>query len=151
MDCGRCYSVHAIWATAARVWGSQAWGWPKCHGQHDTFSSPRFEQPRFRANIVSFGSGTIPWAPSIIKTFVLMVPMPFSPCHGHGKAQYSNPVDTRSTHAVLIPYCNPSVRTLLGNRMKVFFLPGQSISNSMLDLFFRFVSLPRNKFMTASL
>ena len=53
------------WARA-QAW-AQAWAWPKCHGPHGIFSSPGSELILFRAERVCWGSGSMPWASSMVK------------------------------------------------------------------------------------
>ena len=51
--------VRQLWA------GAQAWARPKCHGPHCIFSSPGSELIPFRAEMVIWGGGGMPWAPSM--------------------------------------------------------------------------------------
>ena len=44
-----------------------AWAGPKCHGPHGIFSSPGSELIPFRADIVFWDSGRMPWPPSIVQ------------------------------------------------------------------------------------
>ena len=69
------------WARA-QAW-AQAWVRPKCHGPHGIFSSPGSELILFRAGMVFWGSRIMPWAPSMVKICMLMVPIPFFCCQGN--------------------------------------------------------------------
>ena len=46
---------------------AQAWAWPKCHGPHGIFSRPGSELILFRAEMVFWGGGGMPWAPSMVE------------------------------------------------------------------------------------
>ena len=75
----------------------QPWARPKCQGPHDIFISPVSEQIRFRADMVLLGSERMPWAPSMSRIRILMAPMPFFCCRGHGNDLWSNPGVNRNT------------------------------------------------------
>ena len=61
---------------------AQPWARPKCHGPHGIFSRPVSELILLRAEMVFWGSGIMPWAPSMVKIRILMAPCYFSVARG---------------------------------------------------------------------
>ena len=97
-------TISALNRISWKPWSrAQARARPKCHGPHGIFSSPGSELILFRAEMVFWGSGIMPWAPSIVKIRILMVPMPVFWCHGILRLRVSNPGDNGYTRDVHIP------------------------------------------------